>query len=141
MTSRSTTTACSTGTTALSPAREGNAGEASHSSQRGSLCRPVTQRRIRLASPSPARASLTTTIPPRASTTALVAVLSESAVISWATAWRGRVTGSGQVASTPSPTATCSGVTVSGASQLVVPAETDCDSSSSRNVLIVEAPL
>ena len=75
------------------------------------------------------------------STTALVAVLSESAVISWATACSGSVTGKGQVASTPSPTARCSGVTDTGVSQPSDPAATAADACSSRNVLIVEAPL
>ena len=110
--------ACSSGTTTLSPARDGSAGAASHSSQRGSLCRPVTQRRIRDACPPAARASLTTSRPPNTSTITLVAVLSDSAVISWATTCSGSRSGNGQLASTPSPAATCSGV-----ASTVVPAE------------------
>ena len=74
--------ACSRGATTLRPARDGSEGEESHESQRGSAYRPVTQRRIRDAHPEEANASLTTSSPPRVSRTALVAVLSESAVIS-----------------------------------------------------------
>ena len=88
-----------------------------------------------------ASASLTTSSPPRVSTTALVAVLSDRAVISWATACSGSVTGNGQVASTPSPTATCSGVTDTALSHDNDPASTASEACSSRNVLIVDAPL
>jgi hypothetical protein len=75
------------------------------------------------------------------STTALVAVLSDSAVISWDTACSGSVTGSGQVASTPSPAATCSAVTATGRSHESEPAATATEACSSRKVLIVDAPL
>ena len=129
------------GATMLNPARDGSDGEESQESQRGSACLPVTHRRIRVVHPAAANSSLTTSRPPSMSTTTLVAVLSDRAVISWATACSGSETGSGQVANTPSPTATCSGVTATGRSHDSDPASTAREACSSKKVLIVDAPL
>ena len=71
----------------------------------------------------------------------MVAVLSDSAVISWATTCSGSCNGNGQVASTPSPTATCSGLASTTVSQPSRPSATASEVCSSRKVLIVDAPL